>query len=305
MVSANKGNCRNANNVTGRQATNSTGNTTHANCLLSTIEKLEPNATSIAVMERKSVASPKTNLFGNEMASDTAKATNSLSWRKIGFPVSLLFPPGTVRIAANMIVVIRNPSPCLPENAEGFLAKIWSTVSPFGSRSIASAGFCIRICRVTSVQNGTNLHNVKSCFPAFGDLGSYCIWVKTDEFISFLPITLERSLRDVRMDKNISVEVTEENRAMASDTAKITNNLSWRKIGFPVPLLSPPGTVRIAANMIVVIRILVCSYAVDEPEDLFLAVNDSNVENTLALLIHLPYQIRISANKMENKLNVS
>nr|GMC68809.1 hypothetical protein Iba_scaffold33228CG0010 [Ipomoea batatas]GMC81028.1 hypothetical protein Iba_scaffold63074CG0010 [Ipomoea batatas] len=115
MVSANKGNCRNANNVTGRQATNSTGNTTHANCLLSTIEKLEPNATSIAVMERKSVASPKTNLFGN---------------------------------------------------------------------------------------------------------------------------------------------------------------------------------------------ILVCSYAVDESKDTFLAVNNSNVENTLALLIHLPYQIRIRANELHNELNV-
>nr|GMD05439.1 hypothetical protein CTI12_AA390800 [Ipomoea batatas] len=152
------------------------------------------------------------------------------------------------------------------------------------------------------------------------------------------------------MDKNISIEVTEQNRAMASDTAKATNSLSWRKIGFPVSLLFPPGTVRIAANMIVVIRVatsmhddavsfihfspcftkLLCcsvnsicgvcplesfislydgctifstSYKY-EPKDVFLAVNDSNVENTLALLIHLPYQIRIRANELHNKLNV-
>nr|GMD03239.1 hypothetical protein CTI12_AA390800 [Ipomoea batatas] len=277
------------------------------------------------------------------MASDTAKITNNLSWRKIGFPVPLLSPPGTVRIAANMIVVIRvatsmhddavpfiHFSPCFTRFLCCSVNSICGVCPPesfISLRSGEAKGCVIMLvsqCQVHWIHKPHQLFhkvnvvgsssNVKSCFPAFGDLGSYSIWVKTDEFISFLPITLERSLRDVRMDKNISVEVTEENRAMASDTAKITNNLSWRKIGFPVPLLSPPGTVRIAANMIVVIRvatsmhddaILVCSYAVDEPEDLFLAVNDSNVENTLALLIHLPYQIRISANKMENKLNVS
>lgn len=41
-----------------------------------------------------------------EIASETAKNTNALSLEKIGKPLSLLLPPGTVMEAANAIVAM-------------------------------------------------------------------------------------------------------------------------------------------------------------------------------------------------------
>lgn len=61
--------------------------------------------------------------------------------------------------------------------------------------------------------------------------------------------------RDVRMDKNINIEVTDENRAKASDMAKIMKDLKPKKIGVPSSLSFPPGTVKIAANITVVMRV--------------------------------------------------
>ena len=61
--------------------------------------------------------------------------------------------------------------------------------------------------------------------------------------------------REVRMDRKIKIEVTEENRANASDTAKTINDLCCMNIGLPVLLLLPPGTVNAAANMTVAIRV--------------------------------------------------
>ncbi|KAK4347505.1 hypothetical protein RND71_033844 [Anisodus tanguticus] len=55
------------------------------------------------------------------------------------------------------------------------------------------------------------------------------------------------------MDKNINIEITEENNASASIIEKRMNVFSLRKIGVPVSLLFPPGTVKIAANITVVI----------------------------------------------------
>lgn len=61
--------------------------------------------------------------------------------------------------------------------------------------------------------------------------------------------------REVRIDKNIKIEVTDENRASASDIEKIKKDLSLRKTGVPVSCLLPPGTVKMAANITVVISV--------------------------------------------------
>lgn len=55
------------------------------------------------------------------------------------------------------------------------------------------------------------------------------------------------------MDKNISMDVTEENSANASDMAKVVKACDLNKIGKPLSV--PPGTVKMAANITVVISV--------------------------------------------------
>lgn len=57
------------------------------------------------------------------------------------------------------------------------------------------------------------------------------------------------------MDKNMSMDVTEENSANASDMAKVMKAFDFNKIGTPLLLSVPPGTVKIAANITVVISV--------------------------------------------------
>ena len=57
------------------------------------------------------------------------------------------------------------------------------------------------------------------------------------------------------MERNIKIEVTEENSANASATAKIMNDVDAKTIGVPLLLSLPPGTVKIAANITVVISV--------------------------------------------------
>ena len=60
--------------------------------------------------------------------------------------------------------------------------------------------------------------------------------------------------RDVRIPKNIKTEVEEENRDRASDIIKSMNNFSCKNIGMPESWPLPPGTVKTAANIIVIMR---------------------------------------------------
>ncbi|KAI8027801.1 Receptor-like protein 44 [Camellia lanceoleosa] len=61
--------------------------------------------------------------------------------------------------------------------------------------------------------------------------------------------------REVRMDKNIRREVVDMNRAIASETTKMINAFSVEKIGSPLVLLFPPGTVIAATNTIAVMSV--------------------------------------------------
>ncbi|CAB4313707.1 unnamed protein product [Prunus armeniaca] len=58
---------------------------------------------------------------------------------------------------------------------------------------------------------------------------------------------------DVRMYKNISMEVEEEKRATPSDIAKIRNAVSFTKFGAPVLSAIPPGMLNAAENTTVAI----------------------------------------------------
>ncbi|KAG5621868.1 hypothetical protein H5410_007086 [Solanum commersonii] len=102
------------------------------------------------------------------------------------------------------------------------------------------------------------------------------------------------------------------------------NAFSLRKIAVPVSLLFPPGTVKIAANITVVISAAtsmqddavsfihfspsltnsLCS-SVNSIPDLFLSMNDSNVKDAPAFLINLPDEIWIRLNKLYYELKIS
>lgn len=60
---------------------------------------------------------------------------------------------------------------------------------------------------------------------------------------------------EVSMDKNINTDITEENNARASERAKTLKDVVCIKMGYPLLLLFPPGTVKIAANITVVISV--------------------------------------------------
>ncbi|CAB4268871.1 unnamed protein product [Prunus armeniaca] len=60
--------------------------------------------------------------------------------------------------------------------------------------------------------------------------------------------------RDVRIPKNINTEFVEEKSDIASETINTTNIFSSKNKGKPVPPLFPPGTVKAAANMMVIVR---------------------------------------------------
>ena len=62
---------------------------------------------------------------------------------------------------------------------------------------------------------------------------------------SFLGNSLPESFSsylDVRIARNVTVEVTKERRAMSDEIAKIPNASCYSRFGFPLPSLVPPGT---------------------------------------------------------------
>ena len=61
--------------------------------------------------------------------------------------------------------------------------------------------------------------------------------------------------RDVRIDKNINIEVEEDNSAIASDMKNTLNQILSERVGVPVSGLLPPGTVKAAAKTTVVISV--------------------------------------------------
>ncbi|CAI0401568.1 unnamed protein product [Linum tenue] len=61
--------------------------------------------------------------------------------------------------------------------------------------------------------------------------------------------------REVSMERNIKMDVAEETKASASDIAKNKNDLVWRYSGMPVSWSFPPGTVKAAANIMVVMSV--------------------------------------------------
>ncbi|KAJ0577225.1 hypothetical protein HanIR_Chr05g0233581 [Helianthus annuus] len=61
--------------------------------------------------------------------------------------------------------------------------------------------------------------------------------------------------RDVRIAKNMRIEVDEDIKETASAITKIMRAGSLRKKGIPVSWLYPPGTVKAAAKTIVVMRV--------------------------------------------------
>ena len=61
--------------------------------------------------------------------------------------------------------------------------------------------------------------------------------------------------REVRMYKNISVEVEEEKSAIPSDMTKMRNAVSFRNFGAPVLSAIPPGMLNAAENTTVVIMV--------------------------------------------------
>lgn len=133
IISTKSGNCKKANKVTGTEELKEIGTTIHANLWSSTMQKVAANATSIDAIEKKRVARPTTNLFGRDSAksssayrevsmerninmevteenranaSATAKTMKDVEFKNIGVPLVLSLPPGTVKIAANITVVI-------------------------------------------------------------------------------------------------------------------------------------------------------------------------------------------------------
>ena len=67
IISARSGNCKKANKVTGIQTIKAAGTAIHASLWLRTMQKVAPNATSIAAMEKKRVARPTISLCGSNL----------------------------------------------------------------------------------------------------------------------------------------------------------------------------------------------------------------------------------------------
>lgn len=134
IISIRRGNCNVTNKVTGRQANAATGIRVQALFLPKTRYSVALKAIIMDVMERNKVTKPIINLFGREYrkspseyravrmdkninkeavdekrerASETANTINAVLVEKIGKPLSLLFPPGTVMEAAKAIVAMR------------------------------------------------------------------------------------------------------------------------------------------------------------------------------------------------------
>ncbi|GAV74402.1 hypothetical protein CFOL_v3_17882 [Cephalotus follicularis] len=63
------------------------------------------------------------------------------------------------------------------------------------------------------------------------------------------------------MERNINIQVAKENSTTASDMAKTINYRQFRKLGLPVSLLLPPGTVKAASNITVAINVATTIHA--------------------------------------------
>lgn len=60
--------------------------------------------------------------------------------------------------------------------------------------------------------------------------------------------------RDMRMDRNMTMDVTEEHRAKSDEMAKMSKTGKFSRVGLPVTSLMPPGTVVAVAKATVAMR---------------------------------------------------